>query len=538
MATLSKMFFTALISLNVAIASASLQIRTGDLVCASLPAPKVPGAKVLSITAVPRYKVPPNPLYALYDPSVANLTVDVCDIQVTLTHPGVSDKVGVTVWLPLKGWNGRYQGAGGGGWTAGANADISLFRPAVEGWAAGFTDGGNISDANGTVTPNILSGPGQVNLASLTNFAARGLHYVAVVGKAVAASYYGQAPKYSYWNGCSTGGRQGYMLAQKYPNDFNGIMANAPALYWPSFMLALNWAQFLMNSLQTYPSACEFESFQNASIKACDGLDGVKDGIISDASNCNFDPYKLIGQVIRCGQKTIKISPQTAEIVQKIREGPRSPLGQLWDGFDFGINYQGIAHVATLPDGSTGPSPLGPPNDWVKWFIKKDPRFDFTTVRTLEQITDLFATTDPVYGGIIGTDNPDLTAFRDVGGKLLTWHGVADELIMVNNTLRYRRAVESVVGGGPEVNKFYRLFLAPGVAHCSGGYGPVPFRPLDSLVDWVERDKAPETLFANFTNTAKKSVSKQLCLWPKVSLYDGIGDPNRATSYTCAEYYL
>ncbi|KAH6985193.1 Tannase/feruloyl esterase [Ilyonectria destructans] len=532
------MLVTAFLSLNLAVVSAAVHQRTLEQDCHQLPAPTVPGAQVISIKSKARYNVTINPLVATYYPALANITVDICDATVTLTHPGVDDEVGVTVWLPLKGWNGRFQGAGGGGWTAGTFPDYGLFLPVAQGWAAGFTDGGNIA-INGTVGPQALSGPGQVDLGLLTDFASRGLHEIAVVGKAVVASFYNQPPKFSYWNGCSTGGRQGYMLAQKYAADFDGILANAPALSWPSFVLTLNWAHFLMNAAKVYPSHCEFAAFQKASIEACDDLDGVHDGIISDLDNCKFNPLKLVGKTIQCDGKPVKIGLGAALLVQRIREGPRSLDGQqLWEGYDFGIDYVGIAQTQSLDGkGIPGNQPYSLPDDWVKWFLKKDPNFDFTRIKTLQQLTDLYAFASAEYSGIIGTDNPDLSAFREAGGKMLTFHGLADQLIMANNTIRYRKAVESTLGGKAQVDQFYRLFLAPGVAHCAGGYGPVPVDPMASLVDWVENGKAPDLLPASFKNKAGQVVTKNLCLWPLVARYKGKGDPNRAESYTCATSY-
>lgn len=460
--------------------------------------------------------------------------LNICDVNVTLTHPGTGDKVNINVWLPLEGWNGRFQGIGGGGWVAGYPGGRALAYPVSQGWAAGTTDGGNIS-SGANLNPQALTETGDVNWGLLLDFASRGLHETAVVGKAVAQSFYGKAPR-AYFNGCSTGGRQGYMLAQKYPLDYDGILANGPALHWPTFTLTMNWAHFLMNSLNTFPSPCEYSAFQNASIDACDALDGIVDGVIADVDGCNFDPYSLVGTEVQCGEERYTISSSAADVVAKIREGPKTPWGtKLWDGMDWGMTYNSMAPT-TLVNGTWVNQPDPILDGWVQFFLMKDPTFDFATT-TLEQLTDFYALAPALYDGIIGTSNPDLSVFRDAGRKLLTWHGMNDERIMVNNTIKYRLQVEGAMGGNDQVNEFYRLFFPPGVSHCGGGRGPVPLGGLDALVDWVENGKAPEVLLGEGTSplTGDK-VTRNVCLYPKVQRYSG-GDPNSADSYVCADSF-
>ncbi|KAF5004047.1 hypothetical protein FDECE_9460 [Fusarium decemcellulare] len=502
--------------------------------CTGIPAPIVPGTEAITISASTTFNLSINGIDSQLT-RAAPSGVDACVVNVTLTHPGVGDTVSFEIWLPLHNWNNRFQAVGGGGWAAGSRD--SLVYAAYEGYATGTTYGGGLSDDGGTLNDVVFSSPGVINLGVLADFSSRALHELSIIGKAVATSYYGVRPAHSYWNGCSTGGRQGYMLAQRYPDDFDGILANAPALYWPSLLLAVNWPQFVMRQVGYFPTPCEFETFQNASIRACDSLDGVVDGIINNPSRCNFDPYKLVGSHINCDGGITTINSQAAEIVKGIHEGPHSSSGQrLWDGYEFGTSYAGAALTETI-NGVTGPVPFTASQSWITVFLKQDANFNMSTLTTLEQFTELFATSNSQYGGFIGTDIPDLAAFRDRGGKLVTWHGLADQLIMVNNTLRYRETVERVMGGNDAVNSFYRLFLAPGVDHCQGGYGPIPQDPLQSVVDWVERGIAPETLSASFLNANGTETTGKLCLWPRVAHYDGVGDINRAESYTCTDSY-
>jgi feruloyl esterase len=168
---------------------------------------------------------------------------------------------------------------------------------------------------------------------------------------------------------------------------------------------------------------------------------------------------------------------------------------------------------------------------WIRYFLKQAPTFDTSKI-TYRQFADLFRQSQAQYGQLIGSDDPDLAAFRRSGGKLLSWHGQSDQLIFPQGTVDYRKRVDRTVGG--KVDDFYRLFLAPGVGHCGGGAGPVPTDPLGALVKWVENGKAPATLSAAFTDATGKHVTRNLCRYPLVSKYLGHGDPADAANYRCA----
>ncbi|KAL5355545.1 Tannase/feruloyl esterase [Aspergillus floccosus] len=487
-------------------------------ICASPPTPDVPGSQVLSTRS--RSLI------------VSNVTV--CEVNVTLTHPGEEDKVLVQVWLPQTGWNGRFQATGGGGYATGQNR--TYLEPAViRGYAAAQTDGGHVEDSLSPASW-ALNDRGQVDLTLLLNFASRSLHDMAVVGKAVTRSFYGTAPRYSYWNGCSTGGRQGYMAAQRHPEDFDGILANAPAINWARFIPAEQWGQVVMNREDTFPTSCVFDTFGNASIAACDGLDGVVDGIISDPNACTFDPYTLVGTVVTCDGVQTTITQKMAQVVQKIHQGPRTVDGRfLWYGLNYGTPYSGLDGTAVVNGTSVG-APFEISDTWIRYFIERNPQYD-TSKMSYAEYESIFHKSIAMYESLIGTDDLDLSAFRERGGKLLTWHGLADQLIFPNGTIHYRQQVEEVMGSRSTVDEFYRLFLAPGVEHCGGGVGPVPVDPLSALVDWVEDDQAPRTILALSTKDNGTIVSRNLCPYPLVSKYDGHGDPDQAESYACTSGY-
>ncbi|KAL2837029.1 tannase and feruloyl esterase-domain-containing protein [Aspergillus pseudodeflectus] len=474
--------------------------------CSSLAAPQVPGAVITSFVASEIHGISKTFPGSSFDDAITVRDLRVCDITVTLTHPGVNDEVNFQLWLPLTKWNGRFQAVGGGGFAAGAaKRDWAMQPPMDSPW---------------------------VDLGVFADFSSLALHELTFLGKATAASFYGQPPHHSYWAGCSTGGRQGYVMAQRYPDDFDGIAAHAPAVRWPSVVTSLQWPQVVMDTYQKWPSSCEFQYLLEETISACDKLDGITDGIVSNPFNCAFDPQTIVGQTVECSGRKIAISKETAEIFQHIYDGPTSPAGtSLEPGLTWGTTPLYLASTLNLGAISTGIDfPLAA--SWFQFFLEKNPSFNLSSI-TADEFPDYLAQAWAEYGGLIGTSNPDLGPFRDSGGKLLTWHGLADGLLTAKNTLVYRDQVERVMGGADQINKFYRLFLAPGVDHCAGGNGPLPTKTLDALIAWVEEGKAPDVLHGQIKNPSGTTVTGDICLYPLVARYKGSGDPNNASSYSC-----
>ena len=494
--------------------------------CAKIPVTHLPGADVLSVVGVELHNVSLSPM-----PGAPTLpsNLSVCEVNVTLSHPGLNGSILVQTWLPLSDWNGRFQGTGGGGLATGSGA-FPLGLAAQLGYSASQTDGGHLG---GAADWALLNDTGQVNYDLLIDFASRSLHDMAVVGKQVTARYYGRPPERSYWNGCSTGGRQGHMGAQRYPTDYDGILADAPAINWDRFVAAEIWPQVVMYNSKTYPTACEFSAFQSASIAACDGLDRALDGLISNTDACSkyFNPYSLVGTTPPCSSRPI--TPAVAKVVQKIHNGARSRSGEFqWYGLEWGTPFTALAKSTMSPNGIIKGVPFFVSDLWIAYWLRQNPDLDTTTL-SYEQWDTIFADSMAGYNSIIGTDKPDLSAFRDHGGKMITWHGLSDDLIFPKGTIDYRRRVEAAMGGNSAVNQFYRTFLAPGVGHCMGGTGPAPVDPLNALVRWVEEGIAPDMLYAE---NSDGSMRRNLCPWPLLSKYEG-GDVNKVESFTCAESY-
>lgn len=452
-----------------------------------------------------------------------------CEVTTTITHPGADDRATVRTWLPEQGWNGRFQGLGGAAYRAGDNG-VDLANAVKNGYAATTTDAG-VGDVLDTGWA--LNSAGQVNTALLKNFASRSQHEAAVVGKQVVGAVYGRNAAYSYFTGCSTGGRQGYMEAQRYPDDYDGILADAPAISWAEYEVATLWPQVVMNNEKTYPTGCELDAFTNAAVKACDPLDGAKDGLVNDASRCDFDPRRLIGTKVVCNGEELTITAADAAVVRKIWDGPRTTTGKkLWPGVPVGADLKGLASSAPGTDGVIKGAPFPVPAAWLSYWVKKDPSFDLSTV-TYSQFTQLFQQSRDEYDKVIGTADPDLSDFRKSGGKLLTWHGQADEFIPTQGTVDYREQVERKTGSAKKVDDFYRLFLAPGTNHCGLNGQDGSADGLAALTAWVEHGKAPKTLPATLVNADGEQVARNLCSYPKVSRYQGYGDPDAATSFRC-----
>jgi feruloyl esterase len=447
-----------------------------------------------------------------------------CRVHATVTHPPAGDTVNIDVWMPVEGWNGRFQGVGGGGYSGGSPQ--SLAAPVSRGYAAGSTDTGHPGASGGFA----LDANGRLNWQLIRDNAYLGIHDMTVVGKAVTAAFFGRPARYAYWNGCSTGGRQGLSEAQRYPEDYDGILSAAPAINWSRFIPAELWPQLVMLRDGDFLPQCKFEAFQAAAVQACDQVgDRVGDGVIGDPLRRDFDPRTQIGKVTPCGT----ITAQDATIVRKILAGPRTSTGEfLWYGLTPGASFAGLARTATTGDTTTGvPFPI--PVTHIGTWLLQDPSWNWMTV-TYEQYEQLFVQSVEQYTSVIGTDNPDLRAFKRAGGKIVIWHGLSDQLIFPQGTVNYYERVKALMGGSQRTEDFARLFMAPGVAHCGGGTGPSPDDPLNAVVDWVEHGRAPRVL-NGVTRDAGGAVtqSRPICLYPEVAAYKGHGDPAAASSFIC-----
>ena len=463
----------------------------------------------------------------------SDATFDFCNVTVSYNHEGEDDVTWVNIWLPLNDWNGRFQATGGGGLAAGLGLTY-LLGAAASGYSTGTTDAG--LTLNNTIDPQTgrwaLKQDGSINKALIENFAHRAIHDMTVIGKSLTRQFYGKRPSYSYYTGCSTGGRQGYFAAQRYPEDFDGIMANAPALNSPEISPGDFWPYLVMRNLAA-PPQCIFDAFNQATLEHCDPLDGARDGMISNLGTCEFEAQSLVGRNVSCGDRNVTITPLFADVVARIWTGSTSTNGALlFPGLAKGANFSGLANTTTV-NGSIMPIPFTSAEAWIRYLVFHDPHYN-TANMTFKDFDDAFERSVIQLSGILGTMSPDLSRFRRHGGKLLTWHGLADQMITPYNSMLYRSALSREMAlNQTQLNEFHRVFFAPGVAHCVGGIGPVPIDPLNALVGWVENQDVPNTLPAAISVSPSRTVTRHLCPYPQSLRYDGEGDIDDAGSFTC-----
>ncbi len=448
----------------------------------------------------------------------------VCRVDAYTTHPPTGDKVKIWIGIPTSNWNGRFMGTGGGGFSGG-NA-MGINRPAAQGYAAGATDTGH-QGGSGSFA---LGADGRLNWQLIRDNGHVGIHEMTIVGKALTEAFYGVAPKYSYFNGCSTGGRQGLMEAQRYPQDYNGIMSGAPAINWPKLHTQQLWGSMLMNVEGNPIPSCKLAAATAGAIAACDEIDGVKDAVIEDPNRCKYDPKSLIGT---SAENCESFTEADANLIRKFWEGPRRQDGSfLWHGLPRGASLTALWNSRGTP---LKPQAMGITLDWYRYFLTQNPQLDWTTI-TPDLYERLWDQSAEQFGAVIGTDNPDLIEFRDRGGKAIVWHGWSDQLISAYGTVDYYQRVQQRMGGAEKTSEFIRLFMAPGVGHCGGGQGPSPSGQMEALLAWVEEGKAPETLPAERRErTGEITRSRPLCPYPLVAKYKGTGSTDDAANFVCSE---
>lgn len=502
----------------------------------SISLPDFPDLKVLSIDAAPvqnhTFREDPgaNP------PNDPTLAPDLCNVTVSYTHPGWHDVVTITVYLPDRDeWNGRYMANGGGGLvTGGVSTDeFSMLPGLAHGYAVATTDGGHESSA--TEVPWALTSPGNVNWPLLVDFASAALHDMAVVGKALVEAYYGEPAARSYFYGASTGGRQGHMLAQRYPGDFDGVAANMPAMNWARFLWSNLWPAFVMDQIGFYPRPCEMDAITLAALAACDPLDGIEDGIISRMDLCEFDARDLVGKEFDCGGTPSKFSEGAATIAMAAWGGPRSSTGEFqWYGFSRSANLTvpGVGCAATQCDeNGKNCQPVRFPisESWARYWVKKDPEFSMAGI-SHDVWDELIRASINEYTSVIGTEDPDLTGLRKSGAKLITWHGEADEDIPMNGTVDY---YDRVLERDPQASEYFRFFVSPGSQHCyTCGVVPHVMDVMGVLVDWVEKGNEPDILRAKGKNRDGVALERDACVYPRVQHYVG-GDMADPSSFAC-----
>jgi hypothetical protein len=370
-----------------------------------------------------------------------------------------------------------------------------------------------------------------LNWGLINDFAFNGIHEQAVWTKNLVQTYYGRGPQYTYWNGCSTGGRQGHEQAQRYPNDFDGILAGASAFNWDRFIVAEQWGEVVMNQEVGAPILqAKLDAVSQAVITTCDTYDGIADGIIQDPRACLTDANLYVcGEPGAASLGSNCLTPQEAGAMNKIWNGPPGPGAdqQLWFGLERGAYLDGL-------DGAT---PFSISTQYLQYWVFQNPAFDWHTL-TEKTFDQAFRDSELKFHQVIGTDNPDLSAFKSHGGKLITYHGGADFLIMPRGTYNYYNRVTKAQGSLAATQSFYRFFPYPGNSHCGGTMFQTNAPLIDStttgglftaLVNWVEHGVAPDSIIA----TNSTGGTRPICKYPDTLLYNGTGPIFSASSFTC-----
>lgn len=441
------------------------------------------------------------------------------------TKPSRDSDIRFEVWLPASGWNGKFRGIGNGGF-AGEISYSGLAEAIKRGYAAASTDTGH--QALGTDASWALGHPEKI-----VDFGYRAIHVTTENGKAVTRAFYGEAPKRSYFSSCSNGGRQALMEAQRFPEDYDGIVAGAPANYWTHLLTA---AAYDMKATQADPAsyipAKKLPAIEAATLQACDALDGLKDGVIENPMQCHFDPSSLLCS----GEETDSCltAPQITAL-KKIYGGPRNSKGeQVFPGYSPG-GATGMGGWATWITGTK------PGNSLMFKFgtgffenMVFDPAWDFKTF-DVDRDTKI---ADDKMAQRLNATSADLSAFKKRGGKLILYHGWSDAAIPPLNAINYYESVVSKMGSR-DTNSFVRLFMVPGMQHCGGGPGPNVFGQMDTLMEtWVDGGAAPEQVTATKYKDNEVSAGVErtwpLCAYPKIAQWTGTDSTNDVVNFVCA----
>jgi hypothetical protein len=493
-------------------------------------------------------KQPPGIPYKVPDITVPRH----CEVS-GVARPTSDSEIEFTLWLPPReAWNDKYMQRGNGGWAGSIQATV-LVGPLARGYAVAATDDGHETKG---IMPDATFAIGHPE--KLIDFGYRSLHETAILSKDILQAYYGKAARQAYFSGCSDGGREALMEAERYPEDFDGIIAGAPANHWTHHFAGFVWNEMALNGKPESKIAIEqLPTIQKAALAACDALDGVKDGLIEDPRECHFDQSVLLCH--GAASADCLTQPQV-EALEKIYAGPKNPRTgeQIYPGYEPGSEAEPGGWSLWIL-GPSAHSLFG--NSFYGQAVHEDPHWDW---RTMDFDRDV-RLADEKTGAILNSYNPDLRSFRDHGGKLIQYHGWSDAAIAPRDSINFYEDVRAFLGQYPDprstnptdIQGFYRLFMVPGMQHCSGGQGATSFgnddiaalksNPDDAENDillaldrWVTQGVAPETIIATgrIGGDAKSGsegvrLTRPLCAYPAVARYKGQGDTNAAENFEC-----
>ncbi len=445
--------------------------------------------------------------------------------------PTSASQIRFEVWLPLENWNGKFAGVGNGGW-----AGVISYGPLAEqlrrGYATASTNTGHERTGGVNAARFAFEKPEQ-----LIDFAYRSHHETALKAKAITEAFYTKPPQRAYFIGCSSGGYEGLMEAQRFPADYDGIVAGMPANNWTRLMAGDLDATLavLKGGVNNLPPSA-LGVLHRAALVACDGTDGVVDGVLEDPRRCAFDPGALSCKPGQAADTCL--TPAQVDAARRVYGGLKDPATgtQLYPGL--------VPGSEPFWPNRDPANPFPIPIAHYRWLVFADPAWDWRSFEFSDPADyEAHQKAEAKFAPMLNATDPDLTAFRQRGGKLLQYHGWNDQLITPLNSIDYYESVLSFFGAGgrdrastlQDVQGFYRLFMAPGMAHCGGGQGPNTFDMQAALEQWVEQGVAPERIVATRAINGVVDRSRPLCAYPKVAAYTGTGDTNEASSFECRE---
>jgi len=503
--------------------------------CDSLAALKMPDTTITSAKTVPAgaFTMPLGVPASPFGPRSFEKLPEFCRVEGVI-QPSSDSHIELEVWLPSSGWNGKIHGEGNGGFAGSINYS-ALADSVMSGYASSSTDTGHKGDA--TDARWALG-----HTEKIVDFGYRAVHETAEKSKAIVHAFYGDGAKHSYFSSCSNGGRQALMEAQRYPADYDGLIAGAPASSFTHIIAAFTWdLQATEIDPASYIPANKYPAIEAAALASCDARDGVKDGVIDDPTKCNFKPAALL-----CNgpeSAACLTQPQVAAL-EKIYAGARDSQGQqIYPGF--------------LPGGESGPG------GWPLWMsgtgsrkslqyafatqgganlIYQNPAWDFRAY-SLDRDVKI---ADDTMGLRLNAIDPNLKALKDRGGKLILYHGWSDPALAPLATVNYYQSVVAKMGQ-KETADFVRLYMVPGMQHCGSGPGPDSFgatpggpqadsgHSMSAAIErWVEKGKAPDKIFATKYAAGRITRTRPLCPYPQVARYSGSGSTDDAANFTCA----
>jgi hypothetical protein len=519
-----------------------------------------------------------DPAYGLAgNPDIANLTstlipasgTNLARCELVFTYVGLkgprygymdgqTSTIGIRVGLPLspadggtgglKGaWNGKVKSLGNGGF---AGAITAVTASTNTGYAGTGSDTGH----TGGSASFGLNPDGTVNLGRITDYGFRGQRQANLWGRRIARTYYGMTPRRNYWQGCSDGGREGHEMMQRYGDEFDGILAISPAIYWDRWGYAAGWSNYLSNALLGTPgiNAAKYAAVNNAARAHCDGLDGIVDGSIQDTRRCTYDANSFVCRNDGTDPANC-LTPEEAIVVNQTWRGisddwdkQQSKLHMThWNGHHAGghgkndqLNvkdnerriWYGWERGTNAPFSVSGTSPNLFGEQILRFWVKKDAAFDWKTL-TPDQYIEEIRRVRELFGGYIGSDSVDLSRFRRNGGKMIATYGNADQVIPPNGIYHYYNRLMNRYGGARNAQKFYRFFMFPDAAHC-GGAGMDTNDLFNKLVDWVEKGIEPDHYVAQVNATRTRKV----CMYPNVAQYTGSGSTDDESNFVCQVY--